>query len=109
MSQENLQTMIMQNLWGGKRDVLWDCASSEWAKRSEIQFSQKLASVKQMCYSDEKSIATLLMVKYDENSCFHTLTIIPENEKHSVSIHLPLMNALCSFICKLKTEAKKGK
>ena len=54
-----------------------------------------------MCYSDEKSIVTLLMVKYDENSCFHTLTIIPENEKHSVSIHLPLMNALCSFICKL--------
>ena len=29
MSQENLQTMIMQNCWGGKRGVLWDCASSE--------------------------------------------------------------------------------
>ena len=28
MSQENLQTMIMQN-FGGKRGVLWDCASSE--------------------------------------------------------------------------------
>ena len=29
MSQENLQTMIMQNFRGGKRGVLWDCASSE--------------------------------------------------------------------------------
>lgn len=37
----------------------------------------------------------------------HTLTIIPENEKHSVSIHLPLMNALSSFISKLKIWSKK--
>ena len=34
MSQENLQTMIMQFFFffgggGGKRGVLWDCASSE--------------------------------------------------------------------------------
>ena len=29
MSQENLQTMVMQN-FGGKRGVLWDCASSEY-------------------------------------------------------------------------------
>ena len=29
MSQENLQTMIMQNFGGGKRGVLWDYASSE--------------------------------------------------------------------------------
>ena len=30
MSQENLQTMIMQNFLGGKRGVLWDYASSEF-------------------------------------------------------------------------------
>ena len=30
MSLENLQTMIMQNSGGGKRGVLWDCASSEY-------------------------------------------------------------------------------
>ena len=33
MSQENLQTMIMQNFLGGKRGVLWDCASSEYYNR----------------------------------------------------------------------------
>ena len=36
MSQENLQTMITQNFGGGKRGVLWDCASSEFESfRSE--------------------------------------------------------------------------
>ena len=36
MSQENLETMIMQNFFffflgggGGRRGVLWDCSSSE--------------------------------------------------------------------------------
>ena len=35
MSQENLETMIMQNFLGGKRGVLWDCASSELATPDE--------------------------------------------------------------------------
>ena len=29
MSQEKLQTTVMQRFWGGNRGVLWDCASSE--------------------------------------------------------------------------------
>lgn len=34
---------------------------------------------------------------------------IPENEKRSACIHLPLMNAPCSLICKLKKPwSKKG-
>ena len=31
MSQEKLQTMVYAKVLGGNRDVLWDCASSEWA------------------------------------------------------------------------------
>ena len=32
MSQEKLQTMVMQMSWKGNRGVLWDCASSERGK-----------------------------------------------------------------------------
>ena len=37
MSQENLQTMIMQSFEGGKRGVLWDCASSEYSRARAIR------------------------------------------------------------------------
>ena len=47
MSQENLQTMIMQIFFfgrGGKRGVLWDCASSE--SRELLSRACKLSFVK---------------------------------------------------------------
>ena len=47
MSQENLQTMIMQHFWGGKRSVLWDCASSEckfiFAQECYLVFTWRLS------------------------------------------------------------------
>ena len=37
MSQEKLQTMVMQKFWGGNRGVVWDCASSKWKATESVR------------------------------------------------------------------------
>ena len=44
MSQKNLETMIMQNFGGGKRGVLWDCASSELDRSNSRPLGPKWCS-----------------------------------------------------------------
>ena len=46
MSQDNLQTMIMQNFFVGKRGVLWDCASSEYSMSIRYQIIHFLKLIK---------------------------------------------------------------